>query len=446
MADTAVKTRDVTPTAVGQAGGDVLSERLSALTLPRGGFTAAARADALERLRAMGLPGARDEYWRYTDPRPFNAAQPAPLAVGEQESDAPLFGDLDRLRLVFVDGVFDAAASDPLEIEGAEIEILSVADAAGGHWATGLYGALEAAGQNPVRRPFAVLNTLAAAEGVLIRVTGKPARPVHIIHHRADDSADVFWHHVIRLEPGAELTLLESGMSGARSNAVIEADLAEGARLHHVSSKRAGDQKTGISHIFARVAAKAVFKSFTLSVNGVMMRHEAVIDIQGDEAVAHIAGAALGDGDTGPFHHDDTIFITHGAENCESRQVFKKVLKNGARGVFQGKILVKPGAQKTDGYQISQALLLDEDSQFLAKPELEIYADDVKCSHGSTTGALDPDAMFYLRSRGVPRERAVVFIVLSFVADALDEIEDPALRASIADRLEAWLTRHAGGR
>ena len=123
-------------------------------------------------------------------------------------------------------------------------------------------------------------------------------------------------------------------------------------------------------------------------------------------------------------HHDDTVFITHDALNCESRQVFKKVLRNGAQGVFQGKNLVKAGAQKTDGYQLSQSLLLDGDSQFLAKPELEIYADDVKCSHGSTSGAIDETALFYLRSRGVPLIDAEVLLVLSFLGDAIAEIED----------------------
>ncbi|HBM41724.1 MAG TPA: Fe-S cluster assembly protein SufD, partial [Sulfitobacter sp.] len=110
-----------------------------------------------------------------------------------------------------------------------------------------------------------------------------------------------------------------------------------------------------------------------LTANGVMTRNDCVIELTGDDAAAHVAGACVGDG--GDFHHDDTVFITHDAVNCESRQVFKKVLRNGATGVFQGKILVKADAQKTDGYQISQSLLLDEDSQFLAKPELEIYAD-----------------------------------------------------------------------
>lgn len=388
----------------------------------------------------MGLPGPRDEYWRYTDPRPFNAPEATALPV-PQEQATPLFETLDRLTLVFVDGVFDEAASDDLALEGVEITTLAKADDA--NWAADLYGRLEAAGQNPVRRPFATLNTAAAQDWLLIRVTGKPSKPIHVVHRRASDNADAIWHHVIRVEAGAELTLLETGMSGARSNSVIEVDLAEGAAFHHVASKRAVYPRVGIGHIFARVAAKAQFKSFTLSVNGTVMRNEAVIDIAGDDAVAHIAAAVLGDGGKAPFHQDDTVFITHGSERCESRQVFKKVLKNGAQGVFQGKILVKPGAQKTDGYQISQALLLDERSQFLAKPELEIYADDVKCSHGSTTGAIDDEALFYLRSRGVPRERAIVFLVLSFLADALAEIEDEAIRDCIYERLDVWLTLNA---
>ena len=441
MADLAVTTRGQTPTVEGApkpAG--ALDARLAALNLPQGGFAAAARRDALARLQEMGLPGPRDEYWRYTDPRSFNAPEPAVLAVPDAQ-ETPLFDELDKLTLVFVDGVFDEAASDDLTLEGIEITTLAKADE--GNWAAGLYGSLEAAGQKPVARPFAVLNTVAAQDGLLIRATATPAKPIHVVHRRASERADAIWHHVIRVEEGASLTLLETGMSGARSNSVIEVDLAPGARFNHIGSKRAADPRVGIGHIFARVAAKAHFKSFILSVNGTMMRNEAVIDIAGDDAVAHIAAAVLGDGGKAPFHQDDTVFITHGAERCESRQVFKKVLKNGATGVFQGKILVKPGAQKTDGYQISQALLLDERSQFLAKPELEIYADDVRCSHGSTTGAIDDEALFYLRSRGVPRERAIVFLVLSFLADALAEIEDEAIRDCIYERLDLWLTLNA---
>ncbi len=445
MSEIAVKTKaQQTPQVTGAPKAvTALDDRLAAMSLPQGGFSAPARAEALSRLRVMGLPGPRDEYWRYTDPRLFNVPGPQPLPFDAKAPESPLFAQRDTLTLVFVDGAFDASSSDELALEGIEITTLAHADAAGDHWAAGLYGALEAAGQQPVKRPFAALNSAAAADGVLIRVTGTPSKPVHVLHRRAADAADAVWHHVIRLEEGAELTFLESGMVGARSNAVIEVDLAQGAKLHHITAKRAIDPKVGLSHLFARVAEGAVLKSFSLAVNGTHMRHEAVIDMAGDDAVAHVAAAVLGDGATGRFHHDDTVFITHGAERGESRQVFKKVLKNGATGVFQGKILVKQGAQKTDGYQISQALLLDEASQFLAKPELEIYADDVKCSHGSTTGAIDEHALFYLRSRGVPMDRAIVFLVLSFLADALEEVEDEGLRAEINERLEEWLTSHA---
>ena len=183
---------------------------------------------------------------------------------------------------------------------------------------------------------------------------------------------------------------------------------------------------------------ESIFKSFTLTANGALTRNECVIELLGDDGIAHVAGACVGDGD---FVHDDTVFVTHDAVGCESRQVFKKVLRNGATGVFQGKILVKQDAQKTDGYQISQSLLLDEDSQFLAKPELEIYADDVACSHGSTSGAVDEDALFYLRSRGVPKAMATDMLTLSFLAEAVNEIDDDQLIECVVEWLEGWLAR-----
>jgi Fe-S cluster assembly protein SufD len=245
-------------------------------------------------------------------------------------------------------------------------------------------------------------------------------------------------HHVVRLEKGADLTLLETGPAAARFNKVMEVEVGDGAGFHHVRAQGRDRERRAVTHMFARLGARSTYKSFTLTVNGVLTRNEQVVEMTGDEAVAHVAGACVGDGD---FHHDDTVFVTHDAVACESRQVFKKVLRNGATGVFQGKILVKPGAQRTDGYQISQSLLLDEDAQFLAKPELEIYADDVKCSHGSTSGAIDETALYYLRSRGVPKGTATDLLVLSFLAEALAEIEDGTLADEIHARLEAWLAR-----
>ncbi|MFU8882480.1 MAG: Fe-S cluster assembly protein SufD [Rhodobacterales bacterium] len=419
---------------------DATAARIAALTMPEGGtWATTARNEALARLRAMGLPARRDEYWKYT--RADTLIQPDAPPAALFSGDEPLvFDGIDRLKIVFVDGVFDADASDDLTFEGVEIDRLQTAAAADIHWAKDLYGQLEARGQKPVARPLAALNSAFATDGVLIRVTGTPSKPISLIYSHKSESSDAILHHVIKVEPQAEVTILENGPAASRFSKVMEVDVADGAKFHHIRAQGRDHERRAATHIFTRLGTESLFKSFTLTVNGVLTRNEAVIELTGDNAVAHIAGAAMGDG---AFHHDDTVFITHDAVNCESRQVYKKVLRNGAVGVFQGKILVKEGAQKTDGYQISQALLLDGDSQFLAKPELEIYADDVACSHGSTTGAIDLDALYYLRSRGVPKKEATDLLVLSFLAEAVEEIEDEALREEIVSRLTGWLDRRS---
>lgn len=417
---------------------DATEARLAGLTLPD--TVSDARQSALARVSAMGLPHNRDEYWRFTNPRTL--VQPeAPLAEVAAVDGTPLWDDVDRVRIVFVDGVFNAERSDDLKAAGLEIAQLSDALSADISWAKDLYGTLEARGQKPVDRPFAALNTAMATEGVAIRATAKAEKPVNLIYERESQSADPLLHTLIKVDSGADMTVLETGAGGARFSSVIEVDVGEGGAFHHVRDQGRDHERRVLTHCFAQVAAKATFKSFTLSVNGALTRNECVIDIRGDDAIAHVAGACVGDGKG--FHHDDTIFVTHDAVNCESRQVFKKVLRNGATGVFQGKILVKAGAQKTDGYQISQSLMLDDDSQFLAKPELEIYADDVACSHGSTSGAIDETALFYLQSRGVPRKQATDLLTLAFLAESLQEIEDDTLAEALRDRLAGWLERHA---
>ena len=285
-------------------------------------------------------------------------------------------------------------------------------------------------------------NTAFAADGLAIRVTGKVSKPVNLIYNHKSDSSDVYLHHCVKLEEGAEMTLLETGAGAARFNTVLETEVADTAVFHHVRVQGRDHERRTATAVFAQLGTESTFKSFTLTMNGVLTRNECVIELLGDDANATVAGACVGDGKD--FHHDDTVFITHDAVNCESRQVFKKVLRNGATGVFQGKILVKADAQKTDGYQISQSLLLDDDSQFLAKPELEIYADDVACSHGSTSGAIDEEALYYLRSRGVPIQDATDLLVLAFLAEALEEIDNEDLSDALYERLNGWLARRAG--
>lgn len=421
---------------------EAAAARLSPADLPKGGaWVNAVRQGAFDRLLALGLPARHDEYWKFTRPDSLIADDAAPAALLKTD-EKPVFSGLDRLRLVFVDGVFDAENSDPLLMEHIEIEPLEKAAAQDIHWAKDLYGALEARGQNPVARPLATLNTAMAGQGMVLRVTGKVPRPVCLHYRRKRSDADAYIHHVIRLENDAEMTLLESGPAAARLNSVIEVDLGAGAGFHHIRAQGRDHERRAAAHIFARLGAKSRFKSFTLTVNGALTRNESVIEFLGEGARASISGACAGDGADGEFHHDDTVFIIHDALDCKSRQVYKKVLRNGATGVFQGKILVRPDAQKTDGYQIAQALLLDDDSQFLAKPELEIYADDVACSHGATVGAIDEAALFYLVSRGISRAQAQDMLVLAFMAQALEEIEDSQIRDALRTRLEAWVERH----
>ena len=417
---------------------NVTDERLAGLSLPTGGWSDSARKDALSRVQASGLPSRRDEYWKYTRPDTLTQAVPISAAVFHSD-EGPLFDTVDRLKIVFVDGIFDAEASDDLSLEGVNIERLATADV-NIHWARDVYGVLEANGQKPVLRPLAALNTAFAREGVLIHVTGDASKPLNLIYLHKSKTSDAILHHVVKLDAGTNLTILETGPAAARLNKVMEVDVGDGAQFHHIRAQGRDHERRAATHVFARLGAESTFKSFTLTANGVMTRNECIIELTGDDAKATVGGACVGDGD---FHHDDTVFITHDAVNCESRQVFKKVLRNGATGVFQGKILVKAGAQKTDGYQISQSLLLDGDSQFLAKPELEIYADDVICSHGSTTGAIDETALFYLQSRGVPKAVGTNLLTLSFLTEAVEEIEDETLRAEINDRMAAWLERRS---
>ena len=402
------------------------------------GWSVEARKDAFERAMKSGLPTARDEYWKYTNPKSLTSkiVERAPLF---KDQEGGMFTGANPIKIVFVDGEFAPEKSDELDVSGLSVERLSTINKLDLHWAKDLYGRYEKLSQVSVPRPLAAYNTAYADEGVVIHVSEQIERPINIIYEHADEYSDVILHHIIKIDENAELTLLENGPAAARLNQVIEVKLSDSAKFNHIRVLGRDHERRVATHIFGELGKEAKFKSFTLTVNGVLTRNECFLNITGDDSAAHISGACVGDGD---FHHDDTVFITHDAVGSESRQVFKKVLRNGATGVFQGKILVKPNAQKTDGYQISQSLLLDEDSQFLAKPELEIYADDVACSHGSTSGAIDDEALFYLTSRGISKQIATDMLTMAFLAEAVEEIDNTKLKEVILDLLTNWLERH----
>jgi Fe-S cluster assembly protein SufD len=412
---------------------------LSALPLPdrEAGWARHVRAAARGRLLEAGAPVRRDEYWKYTDPTKLTAPAGAAPATGAAPEVPPQFGEVNPRRARFVNGRFRADLSDDLSLEGLSVAQLSAVLHQDITFARDLFGKLEAAGSEKVARPLAALNTACATEGLVIHVTGAVAEAIHIRHDQTEAGATLV-RHLIQVEPGASLLLLQSGTA---TNEVIEVDVGDGASFQHVRVQQ-GERPPAASHLFARLGAEARFKTFTLTADGALTRNEIVMEFTGDGAVGHIAGAVLAKGSS---HVDNTVFVTHGGAGCESRQVFKNVLADKAEGVFQGKIFVRRPAQKTDGYQISQAVLLNEGAEFRAKPELEIWADDVKCSHGSTTGALDEAALFYLRARGISRHEAEAMLVAAFAEEALLEIEDETLADAMRAHVARWMAGRSGG-
>jgi Fe-S cluster assembly protein SufD len=216
--------------------------------------------------------------------------------------------------------------------------------------------------------------------------------------------------------------------------------VAEEATLAHVRIQREGRAGYQLATVLAEVAAGGTYDNFTLNAGGRLVRNEIHVTLNGPRAAAHMNGAQLvGDGQ----HADTTTYLDHAAPDCPSRQTYKTVLAGRSRGVFQGKILVRQAAQRTDGYQMNQALLLSEQAEIDSKPQLEIYADDVKCSHGATVGALDENQLFYLRARGIPAEEARAMLVQAFLVEAVEGVTDPLAQAALAEAIEGWWEREA---
>ncbi len=386
--------------------------------LPVADWLSGARERAAKRIEKSGLPSRRDEYWKYTDPGALTAgsgsrAGSTPISVQELLRDDAAWVSFDNGILT---GITAAAPDAP------ELTSFASASIDNGHWASEYYGAIEASAQRPTVRGFATDNTRRAGDGIFVRTVQDTDHSLQLSYKSTPGSSAVL-HHVVCLEPGSELNLLEVGSVAELANVVIEVEVKDGARLNLMRIQDRSWGPRSVDQVFARVGPGGTFNLFTLSAHHEFVRNECSVELKGEGGTARLSGAVVGGRGS---HHDDTVLINHKAANCESRQVFKKVLFDDAVGVFQGKIHVTEGAQKTDGYQISKGMLLGTNSQFLAKPELEIYADDVVCSHGSTSGSVNPEDLFYLRARGIQKNEAVNLLAQAFLSETLEEISDTA--------------------
>lgn len=242
----------------------------------------------------------------------------------------------------------------------------------------------------------------------------------------------------IVLEDGAELTIVEhqDGEGAYWKNMTTTIRLGKNAKLNHVRIQNDDKSAVNTNMVHIELDRDAVYDAFTLNTGGKMTRHEIHAVINGENAELSLNGInLLGAGQ----HGDTTILIEHKAPHCQSNQFYRTILDDDARGVFQGKVHVHKPAQKTDGYQLSNAILLSDKAEMDTKPELEIYADDVKCSHGATTGQLDEEPVFYLRSRGLTEKQARELLIQAFVDEVVDKVADEALQGSIRQTTGKWL-------
>ncbi|MBC7801275.1 MAG: Fe-S cluster assembly protein SufD [Gemmatimonadaceae bacterium] len=387
---------------------------------------AAIRAAAAETFTRHGLPSVKEEAWRYTSLRALAESNfQEPLT---EVSSAPILGDvIDAPRVVLVDGRYQPGLSTP----PAGVTVTAFTDKP-------YFGRLPDAAL-----PMVALNTMLAEDGVQLHVAaGVDAGVLLMLAIAPDGHRPIAFHprHSIHLEPGAKLTVVEiaRGEGSYFHNAVTEAVVAEGATLTHIRLQDEGPDAYHVNTTFAEVAERGTFDTFVLTLGARIARTEIHARLIGPNGMVHLNGAQLLGGQQ---HGDITTIVAHDAPNCGSRQTVKNVLSDRSRGVFQGRIEVARAAQKTDGYQMNQALLLSPHAEIDCKPQLEIYADDVKCSHGATVGELDADQLFYLRSRGVPDAEARAILVRAFLAEAMDPIAHPDARALLERAIEQWWER-----
>lgn len=411
-------------------GGEAGSRRIAALPGPD--WLKALRRLALARAGALGLPTRHNEAWKYTDIAGLAAAgyQPAAPADGGTET-----GDV-RLVNGYVAGLAGRLPKGVSLSRLTDPEVAPLVEPLLGHVL------------DHDDKPIAAFNTALFHEGVVLRIARGVAaeRPIEVESLALGHGVEFHPRLLVVVEAGASATLVERhrGQGDTFATPVTEIVLEEGASLRHYTLEDEGLNAVHLATLGVRLEAGARYQGVVLQIGGRLARHEVHADLNGPEASFDLKGATLGGGNQ---HLDLTTFVCHRAPHCQSHQVFKTVLDGHARGVALGKITVEPNAQKTDGYQLSRALLLSPRAEMDGRPELEIYADDVKCGHGASIGALDEDALFYLRSRAIDEATARRLLIAGFLAEATDRIDEADIRdefaAVVTDRLDRIIALEA---
>ena len=417
-------------------------------SLPGAAPVGALRDAAFDAFKVAGLPTRRVEAWHYTDLR-IAMRDALPLAVASKpdaalkqklEKLAPRIADLVTTRIVLVDGYFIAELSD-VAPKGVSISALSDALAKGD---AEIVEALSAPGMGQGDAALA-LNTAFMQGGVVIDVASgtQVAQPLEIVALSTETSQAIYARSLLRIGTGAHVTLIERDVStGAqveqRNNALVVI-VADEAQVEHVFVPAVlNSASTHVASLLAVLGARASFNSFTLAQGGGLLRRQIHMRFDGEHAKGQLAGASVL---RNKDHADTTLVVQHVAAHCQSREYFKTVLDGEATGVYQGKVIVAPGAQKTDGAMKSHAILLSDGATMNNKPELEIFADDVVCGHGATVAQLDEDQVFYAMARGLPKPVAESMLLEAFVDEATDRVESEPVRVYLTGLIGQWLSQ-----
>jgi Fe-S cluster assembly protein SufD len=415
--------------------------------LPGTGKVPSARQRAFDLYARQGLPHRRLEDWKYTDLRvlmrevlpPAPAPDSTALDAGRKVLKAHAIKDVRQL--VLVDGAFVAELSD-LQNPEKGLQIRSLRQVL----ESGIGDALIAAENSASEKSDSMmaLNAAMMTDGVVIEVADGAAlvRPLHIVHiAAAGKPAAMFTRSQLRLGRAATATLVESFIAardaaGYQVHDALTVVVGDGARLDHVRLVEDSRDAFNISSANVRLGAKAHINTFALTSGAGVSRYQAFIEFAGEGAHAETHGVNLLNGRQ---HGDTTMFLNHAVPHGTSREIFRAVVDDRAHSVFQGRIIVRPKAQKTDAKMMTRALLLSDEAEADNKPELEIFADDVTCGHGATTGALDESLLFYLRARGLPEKEAQALLIQAFVGEAIESIADHRLRDLASFAAGRWL-------
>jgi Fe-S cluster assembly protein SufD len=427
------------------------------------GAVTARRKAAFGRFEAQGLPHRRLEEWKYTDLRVLMrdakplAGAPDGRAKARAKSAGAVFAAIGPRRIVFVDGALVPELSDLAALDPG-LSIYSLADALSrGHFPPyACAPASLASGQGEGRENEGLgaagpadgnvayeLNTAFMGDGAVVKVEAgaQIARPLHLVFvYGARRATALFSRSLVILETGAGLTLLESheGPDGIdyQVNTALDLVVGDGARLERIKVTAEGGDALHLATLSATIGAKANVSDFAFLTGGLVVRNQLFVRCAGAGTTLDLGGASLL---KGRQHGDTTLLVDHAAGGCHGRELFKSVLDGAGRGVFQGKIIVRPGAQKTDSRMMTRALLLSEDAEADNKPELEIFADDVQCGHGATSGALDENLKFYLMARGIPEKEAEALLIQSFVGEAIETVRPEGVRDALMAVTLQWL-------